>query len=604
MEEKILQFLREDLPLTDVKSVLPDDTVVKDNIREAYEGNVEIDGCKVTLQIILNKDFPLSKPRFFLKQPYVLGFIPHVQQSNGCVCYVQDEGLVLDMDNPTGIIDECLKRVIINLTRGKKGDNKNDFYEEFESYWAELKNGEEWISFVKITPFLKEIVVAFSEEWRSIVLGDTLDDIAQGVKRFFGKEVDVKILKWGIYIPLRAPIRPPSPDNFWSAKDMRQLVFKNISGSNGSMLKNLLKKKKIKKNGLEFVFLSMPISKGKYALAGVKFSKFASQNGAKSKVTVFPHPLYQVGSTFQMTPHLIRRYDMDYILPRAGALLSLADDKRVLLIGCGSVGGHIAFELARAGVANLTLVDSDNLNPENIHRQLLGADRLCKLIEVDGVKTYEAHSKVEGLREEIEAKYPYITVKTFEGAVQDFIKDKILDPCAFDLIIVALGNTPVELFLNRYFHEQNNCPPAIFAWNEPLGIGGHALVTKNNGRSGCLECLYHRDPDNPLYNNASFAAPNQFFGKTVSGCSNVFTPYGSMDSIQTAVLATRLGINVLLGYEPDNPVLSWKGDDRLFLEQNYKLSSRYAKLSLEQLFESRYEYKLQCCKICGCGREL
>lgn len=600
MEEKILQFLLEDLPLTGVKSIAPDDAVVKDDPREAYEGDIEIDGCKVTLQIILNKDFPLSKPRFFLKQPYVLGFIPHVQQSNGYICYAHDEGLVLDLDNPTGIIDECLKRVVINLTRGKKGDNKNDFYEEFESYWEQLKNGEEWISFVKIIPILKEIVVAFSEKLGSIVLGDTLDGITQGVKRFFGKEVDVKMVKRGIYIPLRAPILPPSPNNFWSAKDMRQLVFKNISGSNSSMLKNLLKKKKIKKNGLEFILMSMPISEGKYALAGVKFSKFAPLNGLKSKATVFPHPLYQVGSTFQMTPHLIRRFDMDYILPRAGALLSLAD-KRVLLIGCGSVGGHIAFELTRAGVANLTLVDSDNLSPENIHRHVLGADRLYKLIEADGIKKYEARSKVEGLREEIEAKYPYVTVKTFEGAVQYFMKNKILDPCAFDLIIVALGNTPVELFLNRYFHEQNNCPPAIFAWNDPLGIGGHALVTKNNGRSGCLECLYRRDPDNPLYNNASFAAPNQFFGKTVSGCSNVFTPYGSMDSIQTAVLATRLGVNVLLGYEPDNPVLSWKGDDRLFLEQNYKLSSRY-KFSSEQLYETRYEYKLWNCKVCGHGR--
>ncbi|MGI9951985.1 E2/UBC family protein [Moorellaceae bacterium AZ2] len=594
MKENILRFLIDETLLTDVVAITADEAIPQDNIFAAYEGNVDIDGLTVTLQIILNKDFPLSKPRFYLKQPYALGFIPHVQ-SNGYVCYAHDEGLVLDLDNPTGIIAACLEKVIDTLVKGKTGANIKDFYEEFENYWAELKTGLDWISFVSITPFVKEIAVAYSEQLSKIVLGDTLNDITHGVKRFFGEGVTAKIFRWGIYIPLRAPIFPPHPDNFWSPKTLRKLIFSNVSRSNRERLKSILRKKKIKKDADEYILLSIPSSEEKRALAGVRFSKFSalSYKRCNSRKN-FPHPLHKIGSAFEMTPHVIKRYDKDYILPRAGAISSLAD-KKVLLIGCGSVGGYIAFELTRAGIANLTLVDKDDLSPDNIHRHALGANRLYEFIEVNGIKTNKAIPKVEGLRAELEAKYPYVTVKTFRASIQELIQEQMLNIDAFDLIIIALGNPTVELFLNRYLHQVDKCPPAIFAWNEPLGIGGHALLTKNNGRSGCLECLY-RDPDEPLYNKASFAAPGQFFGKTVAGCSNVFTPYGSMDSIQTAVLATRLGISVLLGHEKDNPLLSWKGDDRFF-KQEYKLSPRY-ELSSEQLFDSRYYYKLKGCPIC------
>jgi molybdopterin/thiamine biosynthesis adenylyltransferase len=45
--------------------------------------------------------------------------------------------------------------------------------------------------------------------------------------------------------------------------------------------------------------------------------------------------------------------------------------KRVLVVGCGGLGGHIIDQLARIGVGFLRVVDGDMFEPTNLNRQLL-----------------------------------------------------------------------------------------------------------------------------------------------------------------------------------------------------------------------------------------
>lgn len=44
---------------------------------------------------------------------------------------------------------------------------------------------------------------------------------------------------------------------------------------------------------------------------------------------------------------------------------------KVLVVGVGGVGGYAAEQIARAGIGNITLIDSDTIHPSNINRQIV-----------------------------------------------------------------------------------------------------------------------------------------------------------------------------------------------------------------------------------------
>src|SRR5690606_16795937 len=120
--------------------------------------------------------------------------------------------------------------------------------------------------------------------------------------------------------------------------------------------------------------------------------------------------------------------------------------------------------------------------------------------------------KVDALQLELTMKYPFVTVNALRHRIESLINNNPEKLKEFDLIIVAVGHPQTELYLNKVLQSTEGMPPTLFTWLEPYGIGGHALLTLNQGRSGCFACLYgSRSDDDSLYNCASFAAPNQSF---------------------------------------------------------------------------------------------
>src|SRR5689334_20962826 len=68
----------------------------------------------------------------------------------------------------------------------------------------------------------------------------------------------------------------------------------------------------------------------------------------------------------------VDRYHRQSLLPQIGAAgqarLAAA---RVLLVGCGALGGTIAEQLVRAGVGHLRVIDRDIVELTNLQRQVL-----------------------------------------------------------------------------------------------------------------------------------------------------------------------------------------------------------------------------------------
>lgn len=66
-------------------------------------------------------------------------------------------------------------------------------------------------------------------------------------------------------------------------------------------------------------------------------------------------------------------------------------DSRILIFGCGSVGGWIATELAMCGVKNFILFDGDNVEQSDISRHIYFKEKSIGIPKVDALEEYLLH---------------------------------------------------------------------------------------------------------------------------------------------------------------------------------------------------------------------
>ena len=107
--------------------------------------------------------------------------------------------------------------------------------------------------------------------------------------------------------------------------------------------------------------------------------------------------------------------------------------KRVLVVGCGGLGGHLIDMLARIGVGALRVVDGDVFEPSNLNRQLLSEVPLL------GV------SKAKAAADHIARVNPDVTVESVQTFLTEGNATEILADC--DIVMDALDNIPSRRIL-------------------------------------------------------------------------------------------------------------------------------------------------------------
>ena len=63
--------------------------------------------------------------------------------------------------------------------------------------------------------------------------------------------------------------------------------------------------------------------------------------------------------------------------------LNKIEEKTILIVGVGGVGGYVATSLARSGVRNLIIMDFDTIDITNINRQITAYSSTIGLKKVD-----------------------------------------------------------------------------------------------------------------------------------------------------------------------------------------------------------------------------
>ena len=107
--------------------------------------------------------------------------------------------------------------------------------------------------------------------------------------------------------------------------------------------------------------------------------------------------------------------------------------KRILVVGCGGLGGHIIDQLARIGVGFLRVVDGDVFEASNLNRQLLSCVPLL------GIR------KAKAAADHIAQVNPGVTVEAAETFLTESNAAHLLEGC--DIVMDALDNIPSRKIL-------------------------------------------------------------------------------------------------------------------------------------------------------------
>ena len=137
----------------------------------------------------------------------------------------------------------------------------------------------------------------------------------------------------------------------------------------------------------------------------------------------------------------VSSYDLyQNIFSRNSGILetSMMQEKRAVILGCGSVGSLVALELARSGVSHFLLCDADILEYHNLCRHQCGIEDVGDL-------------KVNAVKRKIKNINPQAEVICFEGIVQNLPKD-ILDQFCIEKETIFVGcadNRSADVYANR-----------------------------------------------------------------------------------------------------------------------------------------------------------
>lgn len=120
---------------------------------------------------------------------------------------------------------------------------------------------------------------------------------------------------------------------------------------------------------------------------------------------------------------------------------------RVILFGCGGVGGWAAEVLIRTGVRNLTLVDKDVVEKSNFNRQLVATVSSLGLPKVEALKERLLNINPEAQIQTLYKAYTASTAEDFALAENHVVLDAIDSVADKALLIKSCGEIPsITLF--------------------------------------------------------------------------------------------------------------------------------------------------------------
>lgn len=528
---------------------------------------------KVKALVFLHQDAPFAPPMIVLEKEdnFDTKFLkwPHVEKNDKLCLMQEDDRIFHDYAGHTELLNRLISEAESLITQGLTGETKQDFVKEIRSYWPNCKTS--YISLSNLENAKTRIIPYYGSTTNDAhVFFDTEKMARSWINNAFKAEL------WKLSGPRKTVIfvleKPPLPEDYpENGADLIKFIKTHSSLSEkeiSDLLLQAVPNPDPKKLPILF-FVDTGITG--IAMLGIMLERRANLRNPRGKLqeTIYRDASQQekleryLDKSSPLERTVATRINSDWLYKRGGTSRH-ADlkNKNVCIIGCGSLGSGIAELLSKSGVSNLTLIDHEALEWENIARHSLGA-------------SYIRSSKSEALKCKITNHFPFSKITAHKTKWQNLTEEdsqKILD---VDLIISTTAEWSTEDHFNKLFKFSSDFPPILLAWLEPYALAGQTLLIRKHG--ACFQCLID---ENLQFTNRVIEGVEKT--KTLdTACGGASSPYGAIEMSFTQGMAAELAIDYLTGKTTSTSNRTWIGGIDKIKAQGLDIANNWAeKLSI------------------------
>lgn len=493
----------------------------------AYDGVFQCANIEVPIRLeFVNLNFQ-KLPEVFLRSPrpdLLDRPLPHVDH-RGKVCYLDEEAYRVDPYQPVqtlvNLLDQARKVLIDSLS----GKNSAEVGYEFGPYWnadhkavlvSTVQSGRaspwNWVKYKNLKGEEVQRIVVGSKEALEKYRNDCQGEFAN---RKHTNAYCIQLDSIAL-LPQSGDWPPRNFSQFYhwlasvsekAAKSLYRWLGTNAGACNPLLI--LLKTR----SGTVGAELTLPRALKSSLENPARFRKQLLVDKGKVGTRFLRCVVYDITPKLQTTRNLL------------GKDLS---GKRIVLMGCGTIGGYLAHLLVQIGAGReggeLRLYDGQDLSPGNIGRHYLDS-------------RYLFENKAEACQHKLQQEYSFATVRAKPadfsdiGAVQKF-----------DLLIDATGREAFSMALNEKILRQragkSPCPEVVYVWIDANGLC--ARVMFEDGAGGCYRCQQDLSGKDryPAYKKETDLVPMRY------QCGESYVPYPPSISVQAAAL----GLEMLLDW--------------------------------------------------------
>ena len=491
-----------------------------------YAGTETVLGKTFDVFLVVFDEGFVERPRFYLRNvSEAAGILPHLDANNN-FCYSAPETLILDSSRPGEAVLLCREIFLAELERSVSGRHVEEVLEEFPRYWQ----GHNVASDIDVGFGGSAKLYRWSTDEYGVMVLTNSNALVEFYRTRHPSDQGFNEHNFPAQI---LTYTDPSP--FLSFRyDFQRLssYLDWLKGFGDDFDDKVLEKMTSEVGVPSAVFLNGPI--GMYGI-WPKSLPFKPKKGGEFRKPFAQKMVYhRFSSKIEVLRYRVRNIGDDYVYGRSLVKRATLENKRICILGCGTIGSHLAKFVAQSGAgsggsAELKLIDNQIHEPGNIGRHLLGHTAL-------------GHNKATAVARYLKETYPCKNIHSVDGNAID----QLASLAGYDLIIDATGDSTFSNGLNQFSKNQAQYPPILFVWLEGLGAAAQAFMIRDED-SACYRCLAPVVGERPRYHPLKNYGENVF---EAASCSDgPYIPY----SVAASATAAGLALEMMLDWAGGAP---------------------------------------------------